>query len=247
MKRFSWLLLAICVLGSSTAAVAQSVTVIVNGQTMSFSQPPIERAGRVFVPLRGIFEQLGASVVYSNGQINATAHGRTVSLTIGSTQATVAGEPAMLDVAPFIVGATTFVPLRFISQALGAAVNWDDSTSTVTIAGRGGGGGYAPQPPPPPPGPRPPRPPALVTTSPTGTIYNANPTFRFGFDRPVTMERLRVWIDGTRIGVPLRQSDPASFAFDSPWRLSRGPHRVRVTGVTASGANFDLSWSFVRG
>ncbi len=71
-----------------------------------------------------------------NGQINATGRGRTISLTIGSTQATVDGQPQTMDVAPFIVIATTFVPLRFISQALGASVNWNDSTSTVTIAGR---------------------------------------------------------------------------------------------------------------
>ena len=71
---------------------------------MSFDQPPIVRAGRVFVPLRGVFERLGASVVYANGQINATGRGRTVSLRIGSTQATVDGQPTTLDVAPFVVG-----------------------------------------------------------------------------------------------------------------------------------------------
>ena len=139
MKNVSRIFLAFVISAFPLVAAAQSVTVIVNGQTMSFAQPPIVRAGRVFVPLRGIFEQLGASVVYSNGQINATGSGRTISLTIGSTQATVSGQPETMDVAPFIVGATTFVPLRFISQALGAAVNWNDSTSTVTISGRAGG------------------------------------------------------------------------------------------------------------
>ncbi|HEX4014068.1 MAG TPA: copper amine oxidase N-terminal domain-containing protein [Candidatus Cybelea sp.] len=237
---FAFVLAALAVTG---VAHAQSVTVVVNGQTMNFTQPPIERAGRVFVPLRGIFEQLGATVVYSNGQINATSHGRTVSLTIGSTQATVAGQPSTLDVAPFIVGATTFVPLRFISQSLGASVNWNDRTSTVTIAG-GGGEGYAPGP---PPAPRPGRPPYLLSTSPTGTIYNSYPTVRFGFDRPVTMARLRVWIDGRQVTATLRQDSPSSFAFDAPWKLTKGPHHVRVAGVTVSGINFDLSWDFIRG
>ncbi|HEY1881922.1 MAG TPA: copper amine oxidase N-terminal domain-containing protein [Candidatus Cybelea sp.] len=249
MKRFFGFAFALAAVACTTVAQAQSVTVIVNGQTMNFTQPPIERAGRVFVPLRGIFEQLGATVVYSNGQINATAHGRTVSLTIGSTQATVAGQPSTLDVAPFIVGATTFVPLRFISQALGASVNWNDQTSTVTIAG-GGGGGYAPGPPParrPPPPPRPGRPPYLVSTSPTGTISSSYPTIRFAFDRPVTMARLRVWIDGNQVTATLRQNNPSSFAFDAPWKLAKGPHHVRVTGITASGINFDLAWNFVRG
>jgi hypothetical protein len=96
MKKRAWLFCAAGMLALALPVAAQSVTVVVNGQTMNFTQPPIERAGRVFVPLRGIFEQLGASVVYANGQINATAHGRTVSLNIGSTQATVAGQPATL-------------------------------------------------------------------------------------------------------------------------------------------------------
>lgn len=241
MKRLSWLLLALSVLVAPSIASAQSVTVIVNGQTMNFSQPPIERAGRVFVPLRGIFEQLGASVVYANGQINATAHGRTVSVSIGSTQAVVAGQPATLDVAPFIVGATTFVPLRFISQALGASVNWDDSASTVTIAGR------APGPPPPQPMPPPARHVYLISQWPTGTVYNANPAVRFEFSRPVAVEQLRIWIDGNRVTSPLRQTGPAAFALDAPWPLARGPHQIRIAGVTQSGRSFDLSWSFIRG
>ena len=116
-----------------SGAAQQAVAVVVNGQQMSFDQPPIVQAGRVFVPLRSIFQQLGASVVYANGQINATGRGRTVALTIGSTQATVSGQPVTLDVAPFVVGSRTLVPLRFVAQSLGASVNWNDANSTVTI------------------------------------------------------------------------------------------------------------------
>src|ERR1700737_4807276 len=95
------------------AAQAATVTIQVNGSTLSFDQPPIERSGRVFVPLRGVFERLGASVVYDNGQINATGNGRNIALKIGSTSATVNGETQTLDVAPFLIGARTLVPLRF--------------------------------------------------------------------------------------------------------------------------------------
>ncbi len=223
------------------ASSAQSVTVIVNGQTMNFTQPPIVRTGRVFVPLRGVFEQLGASVVYTNGQINATRRGRTISLTIGSTQATVAGQPATIDVAPFIVSDVTYVPLRFISQALGATVNWNDSTSTVTIAG-GQGSGNVPPPAQPPPYSHPPR---FVSVSPSGTTSNPYPTIRFQFDRPVRLAAMRIAIDGRSVNSGLHQDGP-SFLVDAPWRLERGEHRVRVTGTTVSGASFDLSWSFVR-
>ena len=116
-----------------TGFAQQAVAVVVNGRQMSFDQPPIVQAGRVFVPLRSIFQQLGASVVYADGRINATGRGRTVALTIGSTQATVSGQPVTLDVAPFVVGSRTLVPLRFVAQSLGASVNWNDANSTVTI------------------------------------------------------------------------------------------------------------------
>jgi hypothetical protein len=129
---------AALVLGAtSIPAVAQMVSVVVNGAGLSFDQPPVERAGRVFVPLRGVFERLGASVVYANGVINATGNGRHVHLTIGSTQAIVDGQTVYMDVAPFLIGARTLVPLRFVAQSLGAAVNWNGSNNTVYINSNG--------------------------------------------------------------------------------------------------------------
>jgi hypothetical protein len=121
---------------ASLPAAAQ-VAVTVNGNQVNFNPEPIIQAGRVFVPLRGVFERLGASVVYSDGTINATGDGRNISLQIGSTQATIDGQPQTLDVAPFIVGASTYVPLRFVSEALGASVNWDDSDHVVSIDTQG--------------------------------------------------------------------------------------------------------------
>lgn len=240
MRRLLSILFALGTFAAPGVVTAQSVTVIVNGQTMNFTEPPIVRAGRVFVPLRGVFEQLGASVVYANGQINATGRGRTVSLTIGSQQATVDGQPQTMDVAPFIVNATTFVPLRFVSQALGASVNWNDSTSTVTISG-GAPVPVPPRPQPPPPVIR------FVTVAPTGTIFTPNPTIRFQFDRDVRPATLRVRVDGRSVTSNLGRSGSRTFFVTQPWPLSRGTHRVRVTGTTANSAPIDLSWSFVRG
>jgi len=240
MKRLLPIIFLLGTFAVPSLVAAQSVTVIVNGQTMNFAAPPIVRAGRVFVPLRGVFEQLGASVVYANGQINATGRGKTVSLSIGSTQATVDGQPETIDVAPFIVGATTFVPLRFVSQALGASVNWNDSTSTVTISG-GGPGPYPPRPPNPPPYAV-----HFVTMAPTGTTYDPNPTLRFQFDRGVHPSALRIRVDGNNVTSGVSQSG-RTFYVSLPWRLERGPHHVRVTGTTVDGIPFDLSWDFVRG
>jgi hypothetical protein len=139
-KRLAATALAATLLVSLPAAKApaqSAVNVVVNGAAVSFDQPPVERAGRVFVPLRGVFERLGASVVYANGDINAQGNGRGVHLHIGSTAATVNGQTLYMDVAPFLIGARTLVPLRFVAQALGAAVNWDASSNTVYINGNG--------------------------------------------------------------------------------------------------------------
>ena len=125
-----------------TLAADAQVEVTVNGSEVDIAPAPILQAGRVFVPLRGVFEQLGASVVYSDGTINATGNGRDISLQIGSTQATVNGQPQTIDVAPFIAGESTYVPLRFISEALGDSVSWDDANSIAAIDTGGGPADY---------------------------------------------------------------------------------------------------------
>ena len=137
--------LAIIVTLGFGALPVQAAQVVVNGTALPPNPAPIERAGRLYVPLRAIFEALGASVVYQSGTINATSGSRTVSLRIGSTNAVVDGRNETLDAPPFIVGATTYVPLRFCSQALGANVNFDSSSAIAYVDRGGGGGGRSPQ------------------------------------------------------------------------------------------------------
>ena len=117
------------------AADAAAVpTIVVNGQAVAFDQPPIEKQGRVYVPLRGVFERLGASVVWTPPNIITAQRANTsVRLLIGSTTAYVNGAAQSLDAPPFLSGRRSLVPLRFISQALGASVNWMANTNTVYI------------------------------------------------------------------------------------------------------------------
>ena len=126
-------LITVLLAGSFTLVARAGVGITINGSAVNVYPAPIMQSGRVFVPLRGVFENLGASVVYNNGQINATGDNTEISLTIGSTQATVNGAAVTIDVAPFIVGESTYVPLRFVSQALGANVYWDDADQVVEI------------------------------------------------------------------------------------------------------------------
>lgn len=237
------ILSALLAAGITAPVSAQQVSVTVNGQPLALSPGPIERTGRVFVPLRGIFERLGATVVYSAGTINATKGGTTVSLHIGSTQATLNGQIQSLDVAPFIVGASTYVPLRFIAQSLGANVGYDNATRVVAIEmGR-------PMPPPVSP-PRPPMPPPAseVRLRNQRPIPDSETTNRFAvisaeFSRNVYSDSVRVWLDGANRTMQSGVSS-AGFSFKPPAPLDFGSHTVRVAGRGRDGAGFDRSWSF---
>lgn len=63
---------------------------------------------------------------------------RVTTLKIGSQEMTVEGKTTVLDVAPKIENGRTLVPLRAISEALGAEVTWDEQTQTVTVISRQG-------------------------------------------------------------------------------------------------------------
>jgi len=242
LKRMYIPLLAIAVLarfGNSTPAAAAGVTIVVNGATVNFDQPPVERAGRVFVPLRGVFEKLGASVVYANGQINATGNGRNISLHIGSTSATVNGQPVAVDVAPFLVGARTLVPLRFVAQALGASVNYDNGTRVVTV--KSGNGTVAAAPPP-----------AstidILDKSPAAgaNIANNRPTISGRFSSPVDANSVRISLDGRNAEGNSFYNSSEVFSWVPPV-LPASKHTVTVSGKSSAGAAFSRSWSFFTG
>jgi hypothetical protein len=126
--------LAVAALPTGRAS-AQAARVVVNGQLMVFDQPPVVAGGRMLVPLRGVFEHLGATVLWNPATNVVTAQrGDTqVQLVIGGRQASVNGRVVLLDVPATIVRGRTLVPLRFVSEAMGAYVDWDNATRVVTI------------------------------------------------------------------------------------------------------------------
>jgi copper amine oxidase-like protein len=236
-------------------ALAQSdVSVTLNGAPLNLNPPPQERSGRVFVPLRGVFEQLGASVVYDNGTINAQkGHERSVSIHVGSTQATVDGQPQTMDVAPFIIGASTYVPLRFVSQALGATVNYDASNRIVAL-GNGGPQQTAQQAPPregPPPQNLQAPPPdhtaltlSAVRPNRNEVVTSRRPTIEADFaNGRVNPNSLRIVLDGVNVTDQATRS-PRGVVFSPPSDLQAGRHEVRVNGTDVNGTPFDAQWAF---
>jgi ribosomal protein L21E len=135
-------------LGTSATPRAQAqsgISVYVDGQPANFDVPPTVIQGRVLVPLRGVFERLGATVDYDSRtqHIVAIRGPQTVELTIGSRQARVNGVPQLLDVPAFTLAGRTMVPLRFVSESLGASVQWVEASRLILI----GSTGAAPPPP----------------------------------------------------------------------------------------------------
>lgn len=130
------------VLGFGSYAKADSgnsVTVNINGSPLQMDVPPTIIEGRTLVPLRAIFEALGAQVQWdaASQSITATKGNININLTIGSITATNNGTQITLDVPPQIIDGRTLVPARFVGEALGTQVQWDAANQAVDITTSG--------------------------------------------------------------------------------------------------------------
>lgn len=104
-------------------------------ESRSLDVPPQIVGGRALVPLRFIGETLGAAVEWNGEtrQITYVTEDRSIVLTLEKKTAALNGEPVEMDAAPMSVNGRTLVPVRFVGQWLGAAVNWDKSARCVEI------------------------------------------------------------------------------------------------------------------
>lgn len=112
-----------------------NIQVYIGGEKQSYEQPPVNSNGNVLVPLRAIFESLGATVEWdsSTQTVTATKEGRTVVLTIGSKTAYINGAAVTLSAEPQLVNGYTMVPVRFVSEAFGGEVEWNGEASSVVV------------------------------------------------------------------------------------------------------------------
>lgn len=111
------------------------VKVMLNGQNLDFDVPPVIENDRTLVPFRRIGEAIGAAVNWDQKTKTITAYkgSSMVVLKVGDSTAYVNRSPVKLDVPPVIRSNRTLVPLRFFSEAFGAAVAWRGETRTVVI------------------------------------------------------------------------------------------------------------------
>ena len=111
--------------------------IVKNGEVTVIDAAPIVENNRTFVPFRALAQAFGAEVAYDEATqaVTAELNGTTVVLTIGSAEYTVNGVAKTADVAPFIAGSRTMVPVRFVAQAFGITVTptYDDNGATADI------------------------------------------------------------------------------------------------------------------
>ena len=143
-KRTLAVVTAAAMLSAGSSALAAEgdagISVQLDGQTLTFSDAaPEARDGRTFLPVRAVFEAMGAQVSYdaAAGTVTAVRDGTTVTMTLGSTEASVSMDgittPVVMDVAPYAHDNRTYVPVRFAAQAFGCIVGWDADDRTVIL------------------------------------------------------------------------------------------------------------------
>lgn len=113
----------------------ESAAVFSQGEQLEFDQEPIEENGRLLVPMRAVFESLGAEVTYDDGDgvITATNDERTVVLQIDNHEMGNGTEVIILDAVPKIVGNRTLVPLRAVAEAFDCDVEYIENLNRVVI------------------------------------------------------------------------------------------------------------------
>lgn len=111
------------------------IMIVLDGTELEFDVPPTMINNRIMVPMRVIFEALGAEIKWDEKTktVTATKDDLIVKTTIGQTKIYVNGVAKEMDVAPVIVNNRTLVPVRFVSEALGCYVEWSEKGKTVYI------------------------------------------------------------------------------------------------------------------
>ncbi len=111
------------------------ISVTLDHAPVIFDQEPIMVNERTLVPVRAIFEAMGATVAWNANTKTVTSilGDTTVIMVVGNTVMTVNDVPKSLDVPAQIHGDRTLVPVRAVSESFGADVKWISETRTVEI------------------------------------------------------------------------------------------------------------------
>ena len=119
----------------TTISDNDDIRVYLDGNLLTFDQPPIFRNNRILVPLRVIFEELGAEVhwVEESQRVIAIRGNIDISMQVGNHIMSINDDNIFLDVYPQLVENRVLVPVRAIAESFGADVEWNAQTQSVYI------------------------------------------------------------------------------------------------------------------
>ena len=114
----------------------EELNVVLNGEVLEFDVPPQIINGRTMVPMRKIFEVLGATVDWDGNtqKITAKKQDTTVTMQINSDALSINGNTIALDVPPQLVDGRTLVPVRAIAESFNIHVSWDEVYKNVVLS-----------------------------------------------------------------------------------------------------------------
>jgi hypothetical protein len=131
---------------SAGTVLAQSV--VINGTPLVTSRLPVNMRGNLMLPMRDVFEALNSEIKWfaAERKIMATRGNTVIELWLDVPFATINGQRVPLPMAPTLLNAATYVPLRFPAEAFGGSVSWDGATRTAMIDIPPAEGGISPPP-----------------------------------------------------------------------------------------------------
>ncbi|MDO9533788.1 MAG: stalk domain-containing protein [Bacillota bacterium] len=120
---------------SHFAFAQNEIRIFLNGQEIFMDTAPVIEAGRTLVPARFVLEAMGAVVEWndSTSTVFVKMDEKTIELPIGNRTVRINGSPLRLDVPARLIGNRTFIPLRFVTENLGAEVYWDAVGRTIYL------------------------------------------------------------------------------------------------------------------
>jgi hypothetical protein len=178
------------------------------------------RNGTILIPLRSMFEQMGATVSYNAATktVDVSKAGADVKVTVGKPEVVINGETRPLDVPPIVYHGIVLVPVRVISEGMGAYVQWLQDRHLVVVR-------YivaTPPPPPPPPSTPPPPPPTPTPAPPQHLLYAAGD---YIFAPKVYNQFSPGNTTNTNVGgFPYRIHGGGEFSVDNVWFMLTGDY-----------------------
>ena len=126
---------ALALAAALSIGAAGAASLVVDGAVVPSDVAPVVVNGRTLVPVRALFESLGATVDWdeTTQTVTAAKEDTVISMQISSTAASVNGAAKVLDVPAQTIEGRTMVPARFAAESLDARVLWDNNTQSAYI------------------------------------------------------------------------------------------------------------------